>query len=86
VKPKMIWISAGLEVIWCRYSIEFPSSGFAAGVLGKGSNARSTTPSQICDAYPCYRERPRGVQNTSSDFTNDSISLWCWGIPKTGML
>src|SRR5579859_489107 len=33
-----------------------------------------------------YRELARGVQNTSSDFTKDSISLWCSGIPTTGTL
>ena len=33
-----------------------------------------------------YREGARGVQNTSSDFTNDSISFWCSGIPATAML
>jgi hypothetical protein len=33
-----------------------------------------------------YREAARGVQNTSSDFTNDSISFWWSGIPTTVML
>jgi len=34
---------------------------------------------------PSYRERARGVQNTSSDFTKDSISFWWSGNPMTGM-
>src|SRR5215831_17386030 len=36
--------------------------------------------------YPSHWLCARGVQNTSSDFTNDSISLWCSRIPSTGML
>src|SRR5262249_39692553 len=37
-------------------------------------------------SYPSHRFCARGLQNTSSDFTKDSISLWCSGMPTTGML
>jgi hypothetical protein len=42
---------------------------------------KSTTPT----ADGIHREVTRGVQNTSSDFTNDSISFWWSGIPTTYM-
>src|SRR5215472_15059915 len=49
---------------------------------------RKCNPAAVLDfgnTYPLYRECAKGVQNTSSDLTKDSISLWCSGIPTTGM-
>jgi hypothetical protein len=49
----------------------------------KGLSSRVNWARQLT---PYYQERRAGVQNTSSDFTKDSMSFWCSGIPTTGML